>query len=423
MRPRAAGSGRCASTRPSAAAVYSGRRAGADRATARSGSHPAMTAEAIGPAASRERTALLALWGLAVLALLLGVAAEPSAGGHGLAEQALDLVRIAATASLAVILLLGPGVVLRALARREAGLAFLPLPGMALLAAVAGLAWALAGAVAPQLVCTLAAAVTLGLLLAGGLVQQRGELLGREERRCLLVVGCVLGLAIGRALWSLGPEGELYGGTVSRTLAVGDRSDSRISFILPQLVAHGSGPYDGLASSFFAPYNFSSRGPLPGLTATPLVLSTGGHPPASLPEQPWQPFDAQGFMAYRLAMMTFACTAFVSLWDLTRRLAGHAAARFALLLAATTPFLVHEVWFTWPTLFAASFVLLAAICVIEARPLRAGLLTGLGYLMHPVALLSLPALGLLSLWPLREPPWRRPRIRRLALLALGVGVF
>jgi hypothetical protein len=32
-------------------------------------------------------------------------------------------------------------------------------------------------------------------------------------------------------------------------------------------------------------------------------------------------------MAYRIAMMTFACTAFLSLWALTRRRGGEAAAR------------------------------------------------------------------------------------------------
>jgi hypothetical protein len=96
-------------------------------------------------------------------------------------------------------------------------------------------------------------------------------------------------------------------------------------------------------------------------------------------------------------MMAFACTVFLSLWTLTRRLAGTPAAYLALLLAATTPFLVHEVWFTWPKLLAASFVLLAAACIIERRPVAGGLLAGIGYLAHPMALLSYPALGLLAL--------------------------
>ena len=82
----------------------------------------------------------------------------------------------------------------------------------------------------------------------------------------------MLGFAIGRALWSLGPEGELFAGTISRTLQVGDRSDSRIPFLIPQLIAHHHGPYSQIATEYFAPYNFSSRGPLPGLASAPIVF-------------------------------------------------------------------------------------------------------------------------------------------------------
>lgn len=369
---------------------------------------------------------MLCLLVLAGLACVLGFAAPPATGSHsGVGEQVLDLLRVVCTASLALALLLGPGVAWRLFGSREnpLGLGFLPLPGLALMISVGGLAWALAGSVEPRIVCLAACAPVLGWLLGTLLWAGPEDVFNREEQRCLLLVGCVLGLAMARALWSLGPEGELYAGTISRTLEVGDRSDSRISFIIPQLVAHGASPYGALGSGQFAPYNFSSRGPLPGLGATPIVLMSGGHPPAEYPEQPWAPFDREGFMAYRLAMMTFACTAFASLWDLTRRLAGTSAAYFALLLAATTPFLVHEVWFTWPKMLAAAMVLLAAICVIGRRPLRGGLLAGLGYLMHPIALLSLPALGLIALWPLRGARWNRPRLKQALLLAAGLAVF
>lgn len=369
---------------------------------------------------------MLGLVALAALACVLGLAAFPSEGAHdSAAQQMLDLVRVLSTLALTISLLLGPGIVLRATSRRlrGTGLAFLPLPGLAVLVLAGGLAWALAGEVDPATTSLAVLAPVLALLLGGLLRAGPEEMLDRDERRALLIVGCVLGVAVGRALWSLGPEGELYGTTISRTLEVGDRSDSRISFHVVQLIANGSGPYGGLGTSYFAPYNFSSRGPLPGLASAPLVLLTGGRPPTTLPEQPWQPFDAQGFMAYRLAMMAFACTAFLSLWDLTRRLMGTGAARLALLLAATTPLLVHEVWFTWPKMLAASLVLLAAICVIGQRSLWAGLLVGLGYLVHPVALLSVPVLALLALWPQARPAWRAPRLWQLLLLGAGMAVF
>jgi len=359
------------------------------------------------------------------LGLLLGLLAAPGAAPHGTADQLLDVLRLLCTTALAISLLYGPGFAWRALNRpqRPGSLAFLALPGLGLLFLTGGLAWLLADSIDPRDLC-FAILAPVQIWLIGMLVWVDPQpLLEPEERRCLIVVGCVLGLALARALWSLGPEGELYGGTISRTLEVGDRSDSRISYHLTQLVAHGAGPYGSLATSFYSPYNFSSRGPLPGLGSAPLVFLSGGRPPAALPEQPWQPFDAEGFMAYRVAMMTFACTAFVTLWDLTRRLAGAKAARLALLLAATTPFLVHEVWFTWPKLLAGSFVLMAGICLISKRPLAAGALAGLGYLMHPVALLSLPVLGLIALWPLTGARWNRPRLSQAVLLALGLVGF
>jgi hypothetical protein len=379
----------------------------------------------MGSEVGRERAAMLGVLALAALGGILALARPPSAAPHETAEQALDLIRVLSTVALALALLLGPGIGWRLLARGEQALplGFLPLPGLLLLIVTGGLAWLLAGQVDPRLTCFALLAPVLGLL-AGCLVgAEPAEVFEADERRALLIVGAVLGVAVGRALWSLGPPGELYAGGVSRTLEVGDRPDSRVPFIVPQLIAHDGGPYGSLANLFYAPYNFSSRGPLPGLGSTPLVLMAGGRPPAAFADQPWAPFDPQGFMAFRLAMMTFACTAFLSLWDLVRRIAGTGAARFALLLAATTPFLVHEVWFTWPKLLAASMVLLAAICTIGRRPLVAGALAGLGYLMHPVALLSVPVLALLTLWPLRGAALRSPHLRQGVLLGAGLGAF
>jgi hypothetical protein len=371
---------------------------------------------------NRERAVMLLVWAVGAGGCLLALASPPQLGSHaGEGEQLVDLARVAGATGLAVTLLLGPGLLWRAMSSRAIGLAFLPLPGLLLLAATGLLAWALAGSADPELVCFAIAAPALGLLLGGLLTAGSEPLLDREERWVLLVVGCALGLAIARAIWSLGPEGELYGGTIARTLEVGDRPDSRIPYHVVQLVGEGNGPYSEAAAQYFAPYNFSSRGPIAGLAGAPIVLISGGRPPLPLPEDPWQPFDAQGFMAYRLAMMTFAATAFLAVWELTRRLGGDRAARVAVLLAATTPFLVHEIWFTWPKLLAAYFVLLAGICVVGRRPLAAGLLVGIGYLAHPGALLGLSSLVLLALWPLSGADWRRPRIGSAALLLGGAA--
>jgi hypothetical protein len=374
---------------------------------------------------NRERTVLLAILALGVAGALLGALDRPSeAAAVSNGQQVLDLVRVLCTVALALSLLFGPGIVWRALAgERSPSLGFLFLPGLVLLATVGGLAWALASQADPKAVCFAFCGPALAAIAFALLATPAVDLFDRDEQRVLLVVAAALGLAIGRALWSLGPDGELYAGTISRTLEVGDRSDSRIPYIIPGLVAHGSAPYGPFATEQFAPYNFSSRGPVAGLGASPIVLMSGGRPPEGFPDEPWTPFDAQGFMAYRLAMMCFATSAFLALWDLIRRLAGRPAAYFGALLAATTPFLVHEIWFTWPKLLAAACILLAAICVIERRSALGGLLAGLGYMMHPIALLSVPTLGLITLWPLRGASWKRPRIRAGLCFVAGLLVF
>ncbi|HYP56629.1 MAG TPA: hypothetical protein VEQ41_10085 [Solirubrobacterales bacterium] len=371
---------------------------------------------------TRERAAMLALWAAAALACLLGFLAPPSAGSHeGVGQQALDLLRVLTATALVVTLLLGPGVVLRALSGRHVGLGFLPLPGLALLVAAGAVGWLLADQVDVRLACFAVVGPVLGLLLGGLLGAGPRDMLSREERRALVLASFALGLAVARSLWSLGPEGELYEGTISRTFVPEGRPDSRTSFLVAQLVAHGADPF-GPNGILFAPYNFSSRGPLPGMASAPIILLSGGDPALGAPETPWQPFDHQGFMAFRIAMIAFSCTVLLALWDLVRRLAGSRAARFALLLGATTPFLFADLWFTWPKLLAATFVLLAGICVIERRGFRAGLLVSAGYLMHPSALIGLSGLGLVALWPIAKARLLRPQLLVAALLAAGVAI-
>ncbi|HEX5610219.1 MAG TPA: hypothetical protein VFX45_09020 [Solirubrobacterales bacterium] len=363
---------------------------------------------------------LLGLWFAAALACLLGAIAPPAFGAHeGLGAELLDLLRIAITAALAVTMLLGPGVLWRAGGGRRFGLGFMPLPGLAVLVAIGVAAWILGGSTDPQLVCFIGIAPVLGLILGGLLAAGPEDLFEPEEQRALGLVALALGVGIARSIWSLGPVGELYGGTISRNLIVEPRPDSRTSYLIAELIATHKGPY---ATDIFAPYNFSARGPLPGIASTPLMLVTGGKPLYGAPEYPFQPFDGQGFMAYRIAMMTFTCTAFLAVWELVRRLGGLAAARFALLLAITTPFLIADLWFTWPKLLAAAFTVLAAVLVFERRAFRGGLLVGVGYLMHPSALLGLFALGPLTVWPPRGGSWKRPQVLRALLLLAGVAV-
>ena len=176
--------------------------------------------------------------------------------------ELLELVRVVSTAVLAIVLVLGPGIVVRAASGHRLGLGYLPLPGLGLLSLTGGIAWTvgLLGWVHPRVVCAPIVLATLAILAIVVGRSDRRQLLSEQEWRILLLVAAPLGLAIARSLWSLGPVGELYGGTIYRTLEVGDRPDSRISFHVVQLVANGNTPYGGVAHSYFSPYTFSDRG-------------------------------------------------------------------------------------------------------------------------------------------------------------------
>jgi len=275
---------------------------------------------------------MLGLWSGAAVACVLGVL-EPRPFDFyyqgQIWPQVMDLVRFLTTTALVITLLLGPGIMVRELSGRRIRLAFLPLPGLALLIGCGIVAWWAADTVDPRVTSFAILGPALGLMLGVLIGAGKGDFLSAEERRILVLVSLALGLILARSLWSLGPEGELYEGAISRTLVPEGRPDSRISFQVTQLATTGEGPYGPIGGQLFAPYNFSSRGPLPGIAVAPIVLVTGGHTFLAAPDLAWQPYDGQGFMAYRIAMISFSCLLFLALWGLVRRLAGWRAARLA----------------------------------------------------------------------------------------------
>ena len=318
---------------------------------------------------------------------------------------------------------MGPGITARALLNRPIRLAFLPLFGIGVMILAGCLAWCLHGAVATEMTSLAIVAPLLGLMLGILIVAGPEDFLTAEERRTLLLLGIPVGLAIARSLWSLGPVGELDAGLIAHNLWTEARPDSHIPFVVTQMVAHGTTPYGPEGQDLFLPYMFSSRGPLAGIASAPVVLLSGGRPVLGVPNQHWEPFDAQGFMAFRIAMITMSATALLSLWELVRTLAGPRAARLALVLGISTPFVWAELTFTWPKLLAASCILLSALWLFERKPMRAGFAIGVGYLFHPGALLGYFALGPLALWPLRGARLKRPQVRTLLAMAAGTAVF
>jgi hypothetical protein len=287
-----------------------------------------------------------------------------------------------------------------------------------LILALAGiLIWGVSGWFSPQLAGLF---VVLALWIG----------LGVGERHCrfsrdlsvptfrMLVVSLLLVVAVvAKSVYSIGPSGELFQGTISRNMEMSDRIDSRFSFYVVQAAAHHQGPTSPTIEEFFAPWTFFSRGPLAGLIATPLVMATNGHPPTTLPDHRWSPFDRTGFAAYRITLIVLSSSVLLALFLTLLPMVGGAWALLAGGLLALTPFGVHEMMFTWPK-WAATAWLLASFGLVHARrPLAGGLALSFGFLFHPLPLLWAPWLAL----------WAAGRSERSAraivtnLVRFGVG--
>ena len=305
------------------------------------------------------------------------------------------LAQVLSTVALALVLVFGPGLfwTSRPISAAPA-LAFMVGLGPAILVGIGLMVWLLGGWLSAAAIA--GGSVAILWLALGGTLWRRGF-----SPRCswtqgqALVVCALVSLAVAsKATFSRGPEGELYRGTISRTLEVGDRSDSRISFHVVQVVAHHLAPASPEAERYFAPYTFFSRGPLAGLAAAPVVLAVGGRPPQEMPDGAWAPFDRTGFAAYRITMIVLGSMVVFALFAVLAVCAGEAWALIGAGLLALSPFGVHEVMFTWPKWEATTWLLVSFLFCHERRPWLGGCALGIGFLFHPLAGLWLPWLAL-----------------------------
>ena len=300
----------------------------------------------------------------------------------------LSLVMLVTAASL--VALLSPGLLLRQRLLRWFGwrlpFIFVSVPGLLLLALLGLASWRGPQQFTPSAISRVG--LWLLFLYAGYqfLRAPISSFTSATERRVLLVIITLTAIAVAKSTYSVGPVGELFHDQVSRTLEVGARSDSRISFNIVQLIAFRSRPFSTFAQSLYETWNFSVRGPITGLAAGPLVLSSPVRVPENIRGLPWAPFDPEGFSAYRIAMIVMASCSLLTMFGLAALFLSDDWAVFAFLVAATSPFVVHDLYFTWAKLPSASFVLLAAYLVYRSRYLLGGLSLGLAYLCHPSAL-------------------------------------
>jgi len=387
------------------------------------------------------------------------IATDGEIGAHGwigvsqpfddkltLRSSLLALLRIVLTIAASIVLIIGPGLAFRANIKSPNSLwrsfSLIAFPGIILQTFIGLIVWLLAPVFNPQFISVLLILPVLLWCLVMAIRRSINEILSPTEYKVLVIFIAVVIVAVAKGIYSQGPAGELYGGTISRTLEVGGHSDSRISFHTVQLVANGIKPYSNLGSSYFAPWSFSHRGPIAGLAVSPLVILSGANVPKDMPDQPWLPFDPEGFAAYRICMSVMAATSLLVLFGLLSLLLNSQAGLFAIAIASTSPFVFHEVYFTWPKLQATAFVLMGFYLLFVKRSGWAGIMFGIGYLLHPIALFYSPIIWVLWLiLSLRKnqqknhldmlhsslskhrKQWRIFRINSYAILTFGLVVL
>ncbi len=310
-------------------------------------------------------------------------------------------LQIATTLALALTLVWVPGILLASTRRGHAvRAAVLVGTGPLALAAIGIAIWLLnawpAKTVATAFVSLWWLGLGCGLLRRPSADDGRADANAEPDHKATIVIASALVAiaAVAKASYSGGPEGELFAGTTSRTLAVGDRSDAGIPFTAAQVAANRLAPHSAEAERLFTPWTFFSRGPIAGLAALPVVLVTAGMLPADFQLTAWEPFDATGYAACRIVLVVLASTVFVALYSALARFTDASWAAIGAGLLALCPFGVHEVMFTWPKWAATSALVLAFLLAHDRRPALGGVALGFGFLLHPLAGLWAPFLAL-----------------------------
>ena len=215
-----------------------------------------------------------------------------------------------------------------------------------------------------------------------------------EHKKILLLTLFIALTALGRGFYSNGPYKELYSNLICRSTETGYTSDSRISFHNVQHTIHRWDISNPKGRALFSPFFFTTRGPLAGWLVTPIVAMLRPHVPEVHPDQPWEPFDPYGFAAFRIAMTVLSSLLIIVAYGLLLKFTSASNSLMITLFLATSPFLIHESFFTWPKLACTSCFFLSVLALFERRLVLGGIMMGVSYLFHPMAMLMMPFPGL-----------------------------
>jgi len=343
---------------------------------------------------------------------------------------------LAATLAVAVCLFL-PGWFLRTLrpASFWAETAYLPVPGLLLLAFYGLILW---------LTRSASATWPTGCFLALHAGLAAVALLKKP-----VPVSLDTTAAEARALWPLGVWGALVAGVLAvglNPLPVADEYSAQTTLpgrmvasppdhVIPyQTAAYFWQGKDGRQDStiYFGDWSVTSRGPLAPLAITGLFNLFGIHPddPPSLADAhvAWPVASDGAYLARILGWLTNACVILGAGRLLLALGANGTGARLGLVWLALAPVTMINTVFLWPKMLATFFLLLATAALFDRQWRPAAGWAALAWLSHPVGTLFLPPLGLLGVHAVwlaereRGTGWRTRAGRALGALAGFAGL-
>jgi hypothetical protein len=274
---------------------------------------------------------------------------------------------------------------------------------------------------------SLQAALGMALWVAGALglgwTRARRGLARASVKTLFLIVPVVCGsLAVAAFGAVQGDPGHTvsYPGTLLSARVTNLPPDDLFPVLAAQVLQHHG---DFTRGRYFGGWDLTDRTPLAGAVAASVLSGTG----TTLPAKPILDLPARGLAPQvndqfdlwvaHLVLVLLNAFVIVAIGRLGLSIFGRRAALMAGLFASMDPFVFTHIFFTWPKMLAAYFVLLHYVLVRErSLPFVAGVFAGLAYLAHPLAgLFVLPSLVVLVV--------RQVRGRALALGGLVVTIL
>ncbi|HLA82598.1 MAG TPA: hypothetical protein VJP78_13415 [Thermoleophilia bacterium] len=188
------------------------------------------------------------------------------------------------------------------------------------------------------------------------------------------------------------PEGQMDPGTIYEGRIPGRPPDNRLPYRTGQYILN---ELDLDTTRYFIDWDLTDRTQLSAAAASTIVGGLGVIVPSDeiwyLPasDTPWSAVDDYGYWAFRSVLIAFSALLPLGVAALAAPWFNEQVGNIAALIASMSVFSLTETLFTWPKYLAVFFAATGLGLLLRRRPALGGIVLGLGYLSHPVALLIL----------------------------------